>query len=613
MIPQLIKYFNCVAVKPGEHLFKPEMVNQLAARCGYLVHPQACTQDVVKFLQEEVSNYNSTFYKSWSQVDSLEEAEMRVLQLLHYLSTYGTDYMGRTFTMNDFPEEMRFTEFKILMPCTERDLFDRIMGILTSGIALHAETLDLIVKQALIYSKENGWEINPEAIQNREARAVYYISKGELPHDPFELMRILMYTAKENATIINDEYTWIRIANSISQIVELISKLDELHLILLSKVFYRYRRIFLFIRHEAKKLMHINSDECVSRINALRRMARKNHVPMKPGVLQTILSAEHTAEEAEAAINDTSSCFVLIRLLNYLNACQQRPIVRTFNIRNGSIWIEPESAKHPAYAPEKIETVRQAVLRRLKKLLEPKARKADGAPVTVKYPERLELAAPVSEKMFVGALPYGSRFALSANSYIGVYWRNEWGTRDYDLWVIDIHGNNMGWAGMHKNSNILFSGDMTDADPEATEIMYCRGTWPDSTVRVCRYNGEAGSKFRIFFGTDNIEELPLNYMVNPDTIQLAEDMTSDKSEVTVAVVADSMAYFTSMKLSQSLLPQLMDNKCSTEKALAEYMRSFTSLRDVLGAAGFAECPTDGTPDIDLTKDLSKDTLISLFN
>lgn len=614
MIPELIKLFNCVAVRPGEHLFKAETVNMLAARCGYLVHPDACTQDVVKFLESRQANFNSTFYESWEQVDSLHEAEMKVLQLVHYLSTYGTDYQGKTFTMNDFPKEMRFTTFTILMPCTEEELFSRITEMLESGIALNTETLDLIFEQALIYKREYGWSLVPEKIRNREAKAKYFISEGIYPYDGVELMRILMVAVKGSAMIINDRNTFNAITFNIDRVMAIFHNFDERHLKALAGVFYRYKRLLLIMRRSAKSSPLLASKEFIATINSIRRLARIFHRPFCEGVLQSVLTGRHSIEQIDSALKDETSPFVLIRLLNYINSVFLNRECRTFPIRNGKVFVSLRE-KDDKISKNDISIIRRMVMGRLAALIRPNALREDGTPLTVRFPEHLELAAPVSEKMFIGAIPYGSSYRLKANNYIGIYWRNEWGTFDYDLWMVGADGQRIGWAADLKSGNILFSGDMTTANPEATEIMYCRGTWPDCTIRVNRYNGLQGSKVRLFFGCDNLEELPKSYMVNPDTIQLSEDLTSDSKEMTVGVIKNNMVYFASLGSGNLRLPALQgDSPISFEKAFADHFSSYTGLREVLLGVGFKEYDHTfaAEPDIDLSGKLSKDTLISLL-
>lgn len=617
MIPDLIKFFNCVAVKPDTPLLSPEIVNQLAAKCGYLVHPFACTEDVVKFLKSRVDNYNTTFYSSWKDVDSLQEAEMKVLQLLHYISTYGTDFQGTTFTMNDFPEDMRFAEFKIIMPCTERELFDRILSMLESGIALASETSDLLVEQLIIFSDENNWEIDIDRIKNKEARAKYYISKGIFPYEPFDLMRIIMQEARGNTLIINDTRTFDGLYHNIGNLIKLFAEFDESHIKSLATIFYRYKKIFLLLRWNAVHSIYPQRNKLVRTVNEIRRQARKLHKPFRPAVTNSILSPHHILEEISEAVEKTDSKFQLVRLLNYLNCKKNPSAFRIYKIRNNRIWMSAKpNQRLDSEQLNRIEKIYGIVEKRLISLLGEKSRKQDGSEVTVKFPQNIDIAAPVSEKMFIGPMPYGTKFPLHQNNYIGIYWRNEWGTRDFDLWVEDASGRRIGWAASLKEGELLFSGDMTNAEPEATEIMYCRGPWPDSNLRVVRYCGAPNSKFRLFFGSDNLSELPLNYMVNPNTIRFREEFYSDLREMTVAVISDNTVYFTAFGISDARIPLNIENSGVTLfKSIAENLSNHVSLKEILLKAGFKEYnPDDDTnPDIDLENELNKDTLISLFS
>ena len=616
MIIDLISLFNCVAVRPDEELLDPAEINLLASRCGYLVHPDACTRDVERFLKARVSNLNTTFYKSWKDVASLQEAEMRVLQLLHYISTYGTDYKGKAFTMNDFPAEMRFTEFKIIMPCTECELFDRILGMIYSGVALGGDTLNLILEQALVYNKEYGWEIDVAKIKNREARAMYFLAQNIFPYDPFDLIRVVMYVATGRAMIINDIRTFQGMKEHIAELGILFTNFDTRHFEALATVFYRFKKIFLKLRYICVRKCDKNENlrNLILYINRLRHAANKLKKPFKPAVLQNILDESHTFDDVKNAVESEKSPFILVRLLNYLNVVEQKPETRIFKVRNGKAFITKKPWRENLDL-QKISLMRDAIYSRLRAILQPVLKKENGEYVTVRFPEDLEIAAPVSEKQFVGSIPYGSRFRLRTNNYIGIYWRNEWGTRDFDLWMAQPDGSRIGWSASHKRDNILFSGDMTDANPEATEILYCRGQWPDCRINVLRYNGRAGSRFRLFFGADDLSELPRNYMVNPDSIRLNEDLISDLQDTMVGLINCNCVYFGSFSLSSQRVPNNYGNDLiNVQKAFAEYLRSFTPLRDILLKLGVKEYDvSEGIdPDIDLTQNLSKDTLMSLF-
>lgn len=363
-----------------------------------------------------------------------------------------------------------------------------------------------------------------------------------------------------------------------------------------------------------KNARKCNNPEAVKTINEIRRLAVKYHKPFKPGVLESILSPEHTQEDVGHAIDGESNLFKLVRLFNYLESRMQKHDYAVYIIRNGKSFLRFSA---PTYTDTgRLESIKNLIKNRIVSLLSVKSKDINGRNLTVRFPDHLQLAAPVSEKQFVGNVPFGSYYTLLVNNYIGIYWRNEWGTRDFDLWMVDVNGGRLGWADLHKTDEVMFSGDMTDADPEATEVFYGKKDWPDCTIRVSRFNGEQGSKYRLFFGTDNITKLDLNYMVNPDSIQFQEDIKSDKREQVVGIVNDRKVYFTSVNTTNNRLPD-NDTTVSFEKAFGEKFSGFMNLREIMLESGFVEFKDNAAdmpavPDIDFTK-LNKDTLISLFS
>lgn len=620
MVPELIKLFKAVAVKPDDTLLDPIQVNAYALRCGYMVMPEACTADCIKFLKSQEMNPNSTFYRDWSDVQRRSELELRINQLIHYLSTYGTDYRGPAFTLNELPAEIDYTRLTVLKACTERELFDRIEAMLASGISISQSTLDSLFDQLEIFLYTYDWHVDIDSIINREAEVRLCRLYGILPSRPERLIRYLVYMATGMSVIIKNKRSWEMIRNNAGKIISDIINLDESRLRALASVFYRYKPMFLAMRAGfaiARDEITDNQTDgtlctiAIKKINRIRRLAVKYHRPMKTGVLES-LSSGHSIDSIRTAIDGEYSMFKLVKLLNYVNYSRSDTDLRAYVIRNGKVFFKAAKPIGSAQLAM-LSEIHDIIRRRLVELLTAKAHDSDGRPLTVRMPEYLDIAAPVSERQMTGAVPYGSSYTLRTNNYIGIYWRNAWGTRDFDLWLTDAQGNRLGWASRHKAEDLLFSGDMTDADPEATEIFYGRGSWPDSTVQVLRYNGEENSRFRLFFGSDDIKDLPTGYMVNPDTIHFTEDMVSDNREKTVALIHESKIYFTSMSSGNNIVPST-DKSVTAIAALSSRLKCCAMLAPLLSEAGFT-IQTTGTltvPDIDLSQ-LDKDTLIRLFN
>ncbi len=632
MIPELIKLFKVVAVDTGETLLDPVQVNAYAMRCGYFVMPGACTTDCISFLKSQEMNPNSTFYKNWDDIRRRDELELYINQLIHYFSTYGTDYQGHTFTMNEAPAILDPTRLTVLSPCTGRELFDRIEAMLDSGIAISGATLDLIIAQMRQYLESHGWMADIDRVANREAEVRLCRLYGIVPASPDRLVRYLVYVATGNSVIIKNHDTWKRLGENADKISDDILRLDDRRIRGLASVFYRYKPIFLAIRsgisHSRKKVRdekpwekkhstgYIREyDNRYSRIihiiNRIRRLAYRYHRPMKAGILEN-LAGGHSTDAIQKAVNTEDSMFKLIKLLNYIEYSRTDTDIRAYIIRNGKVFFKPAKPTTTVRLAM-MSDIRRIVYDRLLQLLAAKAHDADGRTFTVRLPRYVDVAAPVSERQMVGAMPYGSTYTLHKNNYIGIYWRNEWGTRDFDLWLTDSTGNRVGWASQHKTDEILFSGDMTNADPEAAEIFYGRGSWPDSTVQVLRYNGMEGSMFRLFFGSDNLKELPQNYMVHPDSIHFTEDIVSDNREKTIALIHEGKVYFTAVSSGDSLVPET-DRSITAIAALTTRLQCCTMLATLMADAGFEIYdPASATPpDIDL-EDLDKDTLIKLFS
>lgn len=608
MVPELIKFFELVAVSSDEKLLDAVKVNEAAMKCGYIVHPDACTADVLKFLETQEVNLNSTFYKNWATVEKLSELEMYILQMLHYMSTYGTDYTGPAFTMNDIPDEMQFSKFTLLMPCSERELFERVSGMLNANVALSESTLDLLVEQLSLFYEKYGWRTDVDEVGNHEALARLCKLYNVLPSQPLSLFRYLVYCASGSSLVIKNSTAFSDIVNNDDGVVaDILESLNAEQLRGLSSVFYRFKPLFLAMR---KNAVEHDRPKAKGVINEIRRLARRYHKPLEVGVLESILNANHSPETVSSAIAEETNLFKLVKLANYLEQKISPTPFIVYLIRNGKVFIKESRKKE--YPDSHAGEIAAMIKARIIELLNVKSKDASGKALTVRFPADIDLAAPASEKMFVGNVPYGSSYTLLTNNYIGIYWKNSWGTRDFDLWMVDPNGNHIGWAANHKSDQVMFSGDMTDADPEATEVFYGKDKWPDCTIRVLRFNGEQGSKYRLFFGNDNITDLSLNYMVNPDSIRFQEDMISDKKEQVVGIIHDKKVYFSSINAGNKRIPDLPES-FTFESALGEKFSSYIKLKNLLIQAGFIEYDekSGNNPDIDL-ENLSKDTLITLF-
>ena len=106
---------------------------------------------------------------------------------------------------------------------------------------------------------------------------------------------------------------------------------------------------------------------------------------------------------------------------------------------------------------------------------------------------------------------------MNDNAIVGINWKNEDGARDLDLSMVNIKGKKIGWNTNYESDGVLYSGDMTNADPEATELLYCKTGMPDGIVMVNAYSAEPNSRYNMFLATDSIVP-KMNHMVDPNAI-----------------------------------------------------------------------------------------------
>jgi hypothetical protein len=373
----------------------------------------------------------------------------------------------------------------------------------------------------------------------------------------------------------------------------------------LASIFYRFKNLLLAFRtqedYDPKRKAYIQKAS-INRavINRIRRSAPRLHVPMKKGFWEGLLAASISEEELRTRLDGVSN----FKLVTLLQAIRERLLTEPgtplmYIIRNGSMWLKD--------APER--TMRREYLEMLERVLHERlVQNLSAKACSVRFPGQLVLTCPASEKNFVGSIPFGSCYQMSDHNFFGIYWRQEWGCHDFDISFIDWSGAKTGWNAAYNTGKTFYSGDMTQADPEAAELLYCKDGCPDGTLYCNRYAGIEGSRFRFYFGRQDIVRVTKNYMVDPNAKVVDEEVVSDKRQKMLAVVSGGWIFLMDLATGQG---RVSDGKDAGKKeaVIARKARCFLSLRELLLEAGFTE--TADNPQLDLT-DLKKDTLLALF-
>lgn len=621
MNTKLISMFHSALREPGaEKNFAK--VNEVAMKYGYIIHPECCTKDVVAWLKEQSFNPNATFYKEWEDITSKTRFELLVDQILHYATTYGTDFaLGNGYVPNDEPVVIPYEHFKVITPATKEEIFERCMDMLKSGIALRTETINVLVDYFKGYGFVN--KVNLDEVKNKEAQAILSDLLGKLPSDEFGMLRCIVYKYTGSAMLIKDKKTLYTISGKngfqYSQRGEFdLSVLSDQQKKVLSRIFYRYKPIFLAMKGGKNSAV----------INKIRKYADVYHKPLKKGFWEICLTRECQEQpttaltQAEKEVESLNN-FRKIQLMQSIKErllCKDN-VGKMFVIRNGNMFVRDD---YKATCDVKYLVSLYNILEN--SLVESLRSKATN----VFLPKGVELSCPTSEKNFIGNYPFGSYVPMNGDHNIfGIYWRNEWGARDLDLWYTDKNGTRYGWCSSYtdKSKNIIFSGDMTNANPEATELFYLGKKVVEGNIGVNVYWASKALKFKLFVANENCENgLRRGYMCDPNNIVFEAEINFDNSYglKKVGIICNNKLFLADLgagnqRVSTSTAADIINRQM---KFKAE---SYVDLKPILEKAGFTINPTavdeESGETISLTpSDIecldftnpSKDDLIKLF-
>lgn len=575
-----ITLFNVALKSP---LVKKDMViavNREAVKCGYIVEPHACTSETLEHFKSQQADLNSTFYSKWQDIVSKNRFELLVDQLAHYGSTYGSNFTEKAWVPNVEHDVIPYQDYKLVTAVTPEELTERVLNLLNSGIHLSEEVLDYctdVIVENLDFDK-----IDVSAIKNIEAQIMLYDKYDKLPNEKFQLLRYINYKTIGHPVIIQSDENIRRIRSNANAFD--FNKLNQYQMVHLSSIFLRYKKFFLAFKASKRN---------TSIINKLRRLATKYHQPLKRGFWEHILEDQPDLETVRLHLDEVTP-FKIFALLEgiYQRLCCSKNV---YVIRNGKIFVK--EAIQPTYSQyyDMLADLFTSYLR------------FKYRNIKVKLPKNIRIACPTSEKKFVGNYPCGSYIDLNDNNtMIAIYWRNEWGTRDFDLSFLDQTGRKIGWDARYYSSDqkIIFSGDMTNADPEATEVLLFKDEVNDGVVFCNRFNGNENSRFDFIIAQEEAVNFQRNYMINPNNIQLRVECKSTIREEMVGVVKNNKFYFMNFGTGDNTV----SNNYKIIEFLLEKVTVFTYLDDIFTVV---EDDYEGDDYIDLTEP-NKDSIIGLF-
>lgn len=573
-----LKLFNCV-------LSKDSGKEATYTKSGIFISKEAAwaSDEIIAFFNEKKLSSKqlneSAFYKNFEKVRSMSRFEILIDQILHYSSTYGTNFSGIAYIPAsdlELPEE-GVLEFKVVNGVSRDVLVNKCLTLLRSGMALSEED----VKDTLsILIDELGYTVTEkDNIKNKEA-LVQLADYGILPFNPTEVLRLAIYRATGKTLLIKSKAAIAEIKASGFNPESLFC---EFGLDKMSSIFNRFKPLFLAFKNK-----------CSSTINKISKLSKSNHEPLAKNMVNYVTSELISDKDYHWFKNATPYAFfkalnaVRARLLGQSNFC--------YRIRNGKSWTEEKSSSKNIYEYNYNKMIYFA-----SKTWNMKGKK-------VFLPKNIYYGLPTSSKMFVGNVPTGTIFEQN-NMVVGIYWENAWGSRDIDLSAVNISGNKIGWNSSYYNNELTYSGDVTNAPNGASEYLSCKESLKDCyLIRANIFSGGQESKFKLIVGSD--ENVKRNYLIDSKNVIFEEMVSSVQRQVVLGIALDNKFVLMNFSAGSSIVG---GNDSVKLKALYEQTVNSLTLNSLLVNLGAELVEDSKDADFDLSLDkLTKDSFINLF-
>lgn len=538
--------------------------------------------------KDNVNNYllsnnqlNSTFHKSWNKVRTAHIEQLIIEQVLHYLTTYGTNFEGEAFIPSEHLDLPVPTTFTVIKPLKKEDLHEKAVNMVTSGIALAEGTLlDL-------YSYMKGEKLDLQKIgelsKNKEFTTRLILDGYYTPKDPVDILRVAVASSTGSTLLIKNNKVVDDIKESSYDPTELFNSFGLKEL---SEIFNRFKPLFLAYKSKCPKI-----------INKISKLSKKNHKPLKENQLNLV-----TTKMLNGSL-DSAPIFHMFRALNACKLYLAGKTANVYNIRNGKVWVKSEEKKINVQVLAYNIIVLETELRKRLKITDKK----------IFIPEGVVYPLPTSEKKMLGGIPFGTQITGN-NLAVGVYWENSGGAYDIDVSSISLDGSKVGWDSAYRSGSLTYSGDITTAPSGAVEYMHVKtGLSDPSLITANIYSGEDDSEYNIIVGAG--VSLNRNYMMHTDNLLISIPTKSVSKQNILGCLLpnkDDSVTFVIMNVGSGSLRVAgsSDISINTLKAFKEDTENCATLNDLLSDNLVS---TSEEADIDLTPfKLGKDTLLNLF-
>lgn len=483
-----LELFNAVISKESKE--KP-----FVSKDGFIIEPNAlwAKDRIIDYYKKEKLNgndLNKTFHKSWTKIKNSTRVELLIEQILHYLSTYGSNFQDEIYIPNEVLNVPDIkVVFKVIKAYTKEEMTDKCLSLLKSGIALKEKTINDLL--SVLVEDLNYQFTGEEKIKNKEAVVKIADMYGVIPKDTLEFLRYILFrTTGESLLIKNkDSIKAIKESNYNPSI-----QFNQFGLEKLAEVFNRFKPLFLAYK-----------SKCGKTINKISKLSKKYHKPLVFNPLNRVTNT--LLQLTDVHWLDNATPFALFKALS---ACYTRVNGQdtfAYRIRNGKSWITDGKSDNSLNSQNF-----SFLMNYMKKRFNLNDKK-------IFVPEDIDYALPTSEKMFVGNIPTGTRF-YGDRLAIGIYWKDSWGAYDLDLSGLNIDGK-IGWNTVYNQDEggLMYSGDITSAPKGAVEYLYAAKKFKQNTlIQNNVYDGDNQCDYKIIVGRG--DRINKKYMMDPNNLFL---------------------------------------------------------------------------------------------
>ena len=625
-----IRLFKAVPITTKRKKNPSKELLQKTIQHGFILSPEVVSNypeidDLIDLIKEEIGltpeQLNNSFHKSWKKVRDTDMTQLIIEQIIHYFTTYGFEALDIYNTESvyipneklDIPElKEGKTKLTVIKGYTKKELKEKLLELLQSGIALGEDTIKDVIEVAT-FVKLNQKEV--DSVKNKEVRIALYDSFNIFPENNIEFLRYVIYKTMDKTLLIKNKGTIEQIKKNIinnAYVVSLFVKYKSNQgLEKLSEIFYRFKPLFLAFKAN-KQLKPV--------INKIRRLAEKHHKPMPGDYLNEVTSKIKSGEQVDNNILldklSKVNTFRKIRLAYALKFRTKDADSIIYQIRNGKGYATEFDFPNKGEAKRILNIVLDSIVKDVKKNVKGKK---------IYIPEYVKYSLPATEKQFSDKFPNGTYIEIPKDMVFGVHWENVDGNRiDLDLSLINPETGKIGWDSNYRTEekNILFSGDITDAPKPkgASELFYVKRQKMDSYimhVNYYNYNEDIEAPFNIIVAKEQVKNMKENYTVDPNNvITITKSKINQRQKILGLLVTTTKTcrfYFSETYAGKNITSFANEHVEHSRKYLFNFYKDSITLNDILEKAGAKLVDDKKKCNIDLSpEELEKDTILKLM-